>query len=327
MARAKVQLVYCDCPKYHKRRLVHPDTRRKHRLELNRRIANPEPDTGVSSTFAAPRTVVPASNASHAPPESRDLSNGALEGMDVDGGQGSYIEEDLDETDKSDDGEYSMEEESGEENRSPVMSSDYGSDEGEEFEEEDESGYSEKDESLDEGEQEALATEDVHNLLNELEAMRRNRFQLPTLTVDAKPAIDWKSTYPFFHYKFTSNTSDTSYQQLRRLLNEWDIDVRSLKCTREDLRQRLHLRMRKYDACINGCMAFTGEHKLRGLCAYCGRGKNPKEPKEPRFYYNNPANAPEFYENLTTLKDLEPRATYCYLPLIPRLRLLYANKE
>src|SRR5579859_58036 len=138
MACAKVQLVYYDCPEYHKSHLVHPHTRRKHRLELNRHIANPELDSGVSSTFAAPRTVVPSSNTSHAPLESRDLSNGAFEGMDIDGGQGSYIEEDLDETDKSDDGEYSTEEESGEENRSPAMSSDYGFDEGEEFEEEDE---------------------------------------------------------------------------------------------------------------------------------------------------------------------------------------------
>jgi len=230
--------------------------------------------------------------------------------MDVDQGHGSSIE-DVEEADESDNGESSTEDESDVENRSPLMSSDYESEEGKE------------DESIDETEQDALAAEDVHTLLNELEAMKRNRILIPMLTIDARPAIDWKSTYPFFYYKFTSNTSDTSYEQLRQLLNEWHIDVRSLKTTRENLRQRLHLRMRKYDACINGCMAFTGEHKLRGLCPHCC-----KPPLlEPRFHYNNSANAPEFYEDLSALKQLIPRATYCYLPLIPRLRLLYANKE
>jgi len=326
MGRGKGGLVYCDCPRNHINRLVHRDTRRRHRLEFNRRkLAST--DASSISTFAASRTALPSSIASYAGQYGRDVSNGAPERMDVDEGHGNSIGEDTDEADESVDRESSTEDESAEENRSPVMSSDYGSDESEELEWEDESGYSEEDESLFETEQDVMASEDVHTLLNELEAMKRNRNNLPTLTIDAKPAIDWKSTYPFFHYKFTSNTSDISYKQLRELLSEWHIDVRSLKTTREDLQQRLHLRMRKYDACIKGCMAFTGEHKLRGLCAYCGRGKNPKEPKEPRFYYNNPANAPEFYENLTTLKDLEPRATYCYLPLIPRLRLLYANKE
>jgi len=297
MRRATVPLVYCDCPLYHKNRLVHPKTRKRHLLELNGHLANQEPDL----------------------PQARDLFNDALERMDVDEEDVSSLEEHVEEAYESDDGISSTGEESDVENRSPLMSTDSGSDEGEE----DESGYSEEDKSLDETEQDALLTEPVHTLLNELLAMKRNGIQIPMLIRDARPAIDWKSTYPFFYYKFTSNTSDTSYEQLRQLLNEWHIDVRSLKTTREDLRQRLHLRMWKYDACINGCMAFTGEHKLRGLCPHCC--KSP--PLEPRFHYKNPAKVPEFYEDLSALKQLIPRATYCYLPLIPRLRLLYASKE
>src|SRR5579859_1393611 len=262
MGRAKVQFVYCDCPRYHKNRLVHPNTRRKHQLELDRHVANLEPQA----------------------------SNDALERMDVDQGHRSSVEG-VEEADESDDGESSTEEESDVENRSPLMSSDSGSDEGEE----DDSGHSEEEESIDEMDQDALPTEDVHTLLNELEAMKCNRILIPMLTIDARPAIDWKSTYPFFYYKFASNTSDTSYEQLCQLLNEWHIDVRSLKTTREDLRQRLHLRMWKYDACINGCMAFTGEHKLRRLSPHCC-----KAPLlEPRFHYSNSANAPEFYEDLS----------------------------
>lgn len=125
-----------------------------------------------------------------------------------------------------------------------------------------------------------------------------------------------------FYYKFRSNTSDTSYDELRRILSnlscqEHEIDVNPLRATRENLRQVLHLRARKYDACIDGCMAFTGRHRLRRRCLYCKNSRFVEASDSPE----------EFYNDLTILNSLTPRATYSYIPIIPRLRLLYANKE
>jgi len=64
-------------------------------------------------------------------------------------------------------------------------------------------------------------------------------------------------------------------------------------------------------------MAFTGSHLLRRRCLYC---------KKARFVETSNS-AEEFYPNLTILNSLTPKATYTYIPIIPRLRLLYANKE
>ena len=68
-------------------------------------------------------------------------------------------------------------------------------------------------------------------------------------------------------------------------------------------------------------MAFTGEHQLRRKCLYC---------RETRFYEGDDAqatdNVEEFYGDIQMMSSLTPKAQYSYLPLIPRLRLLYANK-
>jgi hypothetical protein len=53
------------------------------------------------------------------------------------------------------------------------------------------------------------------------------------------------------------------------------------------------------DCCTNSCMAFTGSHEKLKHCTYC---------KQPRF---------------TSSK--KPRKRFCYLPLIPRLKMFSAN--
>ena len=63
-------------------------------------------------------------------------------------------------------------------------------------------------------------------------------------------------------------------------------------------------------------MAFTGSHILRRQCLHCS---------EPRFDETTD-DAEEFYANLHFCESLTPRATYSYIPIIPRLKLLYANK-
>jgi len=66
-------------------------------------------------------------------------------------------------------------------------------------------------------------------------------------------------------------------------------------------------------------MAFTGNNRLRRKCLHC---------KEARFYEADGGNdnVEEFYGDIYTMSALTPKAQYSYLPLIPRLRLLYANK-
>jgi hypothetical protein len=131
--------------------------------------------------------------------------------------------------------------------------------------------------------------------------------------------MDWAATYALYSYKFRSNTSDTSYEELCHLisnLSDHSIDVKSLRAIQENLRQLLHLRSKKYDACIDGCMASAGNHILRRRCLYC---------KKTRFVETSDA-VEEFYPNLAFLNGLTPKETYSYIPIIPRLQLLYANK-
>lgn len=130
------------------------------------------------------------------------------------------------------------------------------------------------------------------------------------------PEADWVDTLRFFYYKFRSNTSDSSYDELRSILRVYRVDVKSPKSTREHLRVLLGIPIRKYDSCIGNCMAFTGRHKLRRRCLHCG---------QPRFDETTD-DEEELYPDLLSFATFKPRATYSYIPIIPRLKLLYANK-
>ena len=85
------------------------------------------------------------------------------------------------------------------------------------------------------------------------------------------------------------------------------------------LHNMLGIKMCKYDSCINSCMMFTGNHRLWRKCLYC---------QEARFYEEDQAtnNAEEFYSDIYVMASLTPKVQYSYLPLIPCLRLLYANE-
>jgi hypothetical protein len=64
-------------------------------------------------------------------------------------------------------------------------------------------------------------------------------------------------------------------------------------------------------------MAFTGPDKLRQRCTLCGEPRFSKLAEEEI--------TGEFYDDSQQLIGRRARAVYTYLPLIPRLRLLYAN--
>ena len=58
---------------------------------------------------------------------------------------------------------------------------------------------------------------------------------------------------------------------------------------------------------------------MRRQCKYCG---------EARFFEEDGEVAgQEFYSDIYQMSKLQSKAQYLYLPLIPRLRLHYANKD
>ena len=122
----------------------------------------------------------------------------------------------------------------------------------------------------------------------------------------------------YFEWKCHSNVSDTSYDILRRHLALSDVHIKSLGVTRRYLQSVLGIRIRNYDRCINNCMVFVGDNLHRRRCQYC---------RTSRFHGDNdPAiQDNEFFANLAAYSKLQPRALYSYIPLTPRLKLLYAN--
>jgi hypothetical protein len=100
------------------------------------------------------------------------------------------------------------------------------------------------------------------------------------------------------------------------ILQEYRVDVKSLQSTRQHLRELLGIPVRKYDCCIRNCMTFTGGHVLRRRCLHCGQSRFDETTDDDE----------EFYPDLLFCKSLTPRATYSYIPIIPRLKLLYANR-
>src|SRR5579862_2837476 len=68
-------------------------------------------------------------------------------------------------------------------------------------------------------------------------------------------------------------------------------------------------------------MAFTGTHRLRRRCAFCNEHRFMPNKDDEQVDMED-----EFYDNTLDMSNLQRRAYYSYLPLIPRLRLLYSNQ-
>ena len=143
---------------------------------------------------------------------------------------------------------------------------------------------------------------------------------LTWLTIDYDQFSRGDSSLRFFEWKVRSNISERSFDKARGLIrNEFYKDVDDVRRSRRILAEELGLYTQGYDCCINNCMAFTGMNAPRRICEHC---------KEPRFDGGNGGNAEEgeYITNPQAYANLNARATYHYLPIIPRLRLLYANK-
>ena len=95
------------------------------------------------------------------------------------------------------------------------------------------------------------------------------------------------------------------------------VEIRSLKATRYYLQQQLGITIETFHRCINNCLCFVGNNALRRKCQFCAT---------PRFEGENETDE-EFFPDKLSYKDLKPRALYSYIPLIPRLKLLFANSD
>jgi len=126
---------------------------------------------------------------------------------------------------------------------------------------------------------------------------------------------EWTETLRFFAWKIKSNTSDTAYDSLRDELGKSGRKISTMKATRSYLQGLFGIRIQEYHRCINNCLVFAGANLLERNCCLCG---------EPRFYEDNATRVA--FNSQLSYSHLIPRAVYSYIPLIPRLKLLYANR-
>jgi len=110
-----------------------------------------------------------------------------------------------------------------------------------------------------------------------------------------------------------------AFDDLRRIiLHYFKYAVQSIRKSRAELMALLGIDYDTFDCCKDGCMAFTRNHYLLRKCTYCGSARFVEDPgNEGSIFYSNPREFREF----------TPRAVFQYLPLIPRLKLLYAHRE
>lgn len=123
----------------------------------------------------------------------------------------------------------------------------------------------------------------------------------------------------FFGWKCAANLSDTKYEILRALLAEEDHSIVSLKESRLYLQNMLGIRVRNYDCCPSGCMAYIGKYRMNRKCPHC----KILRFIEPDGIFDQDLMS---YPNFQSYMNLKPRAVFTYMPIIPRLKLLYANK-
>ena len=137
------------------------------------------------------------------------------------------------------------------------------------------------------------------------------------------PSPEWAKTLRYFWWKSYSNTSDRQYELLLAELPRLEHQIQSIKVTWHYLQAQLRIYIQEHHCCISNCMVFIGSNFLRWKCQFC---------HIPRFVKDNPPQnnglQAEFFPNEEVYQcflSLKLMAIYSYIPLIPRLKLLYAN--
>lgn len=137
---------------------------------------------------------------------------------------------------------------------------------------------------------------------------------------DPENGLRASTSLRFFEWLVRSNVSERSFDKLRMLLiKEHFKKVHDARSSRRKLTKELSLYTQSYDCCIRNCMAFSGEHWLRRRCI------NSK-CKAPRFHGGS-TDQGEYFTSEQQFASMTAQASYTYLPIIPRLKLLYANPE
>lgn len=134
-----------------------------------------------------------------------------------------------------------------------------------------------------------------------------------------KRSSEFEESLDYFYWKFKYNTSDNSFTDLVNRLNVSEIQLKTHDQIHRYLNRLLGIEVHKYDCCINNCMTFTDSHIMRRRCILC---------EEARFFEEDgEVTGQEFYNDIYQMSKLQFKAQYSYLSLIPRLHLLYANKD
>jgi hypothetical protein len=127
---------------------------------------------------------------------------------------------------------------------------------------------------------------------------------------------EWEVTLKYFTWKVEKNVSDTAYEALRDLLSQSGVNIHGIKATRKYLQRCLEIPIHRNDCCVNSHMAFNGSERHRRNCIICGTSR----------FWNDTAKIGDLYfPNQKAYANLKSRATYPYIPLIPRLKVLAAD--
>lgn len=120
-------------------------------------------------------------------------------------------------------------------------------------------------------------------------------------------------TLKYFTWKVEKNVSDSAYEVLRELLFQSGVQIKGIKAIRKYLQGCLEIPILQNHCCVNHHMAFNGSERHRRNCITCGT---------PRFWKDNPQTGDDYFPNRSAYANLKPRATYPYIPLIPRLKVI-----
>jgi len=105
-----------------------------------------------------------------------------------------------------------------------------------------------------------------------------------------------------FKFRMVANLSRTAFGQMRKAFRR-RLDIHSLYVVTHKMAMLSRVMPQWEDCCPNSCVAYTKKYKELQECPVCG---------EPRF-------------RLGTIR--RSRRVFCYIPLIPRLKALYAHPE
>jgi hypothetical protein len=104
-----------------------------------------------------------------------------------------------------------------------------------------------------------------------------------------------------YAFKIREHVSDKGWGDLRHLYRHDEERLPSLIASRRRIYSLAAIKPRILDCCPNSCLCYVGPHADKDKCSFC---------QEPRYR-----------------QDGKPRKRFTYIPLIPRLRALFANKE